>query len=157
VPAYAVRSRKWGPQTSRPETTNNTFLALLVHRLGQPPSAPRQFTAHSSPRCIPAPHLPAHRDATPSSYTCCIRRTARMATQDGAFAGGTAGPRSTQNTQYDAIGSKYGDIKSKPATQPGDVKGKRCLGASRCFSLLCPHLRARLHARACRASIVPYR
>ncbi|KAK7190580.1 hypothetical protein DPSP01_007238 [Paraphaeosphaeria sporulosa] len=43
---------------------------------------------------------------------------------------------STQNTQYDAIGSKYGDIKSKPATQPeppsvvealGDVSGKRCL------------------------------
>ncbi|KAL5396388.1 hypothetical protein PMIN06_005652 [Paraphaeosphaeria minitans] len=43
---------------------------------------------------------------------------------------------STQNMQYDAIGSKYGDIKSKPATQPeppsvvealGDVSGKRCL------------------------------
>jgi hypothetical protein len=45
--------------------------------------------------------------------------------------------KSTQNRQYDDIGSKYGDIKVKPAVQPerpsvlavlGDVAGKRCLG-----------------------------
>ena len=44
---------------------------------------------------------------------------------------------STQNRQYDAIGSKYGEIKVAPATQPerpsvksvlGDVSGLRCLG-----------------------------
>lgn len=43
----------------------------------------------------------------------------------------------TQNRQYDEIGSKYGDIKVKPAVQPekpsvlavlGDVAGRRCLG-----------------------------
>ncbi|OAG02288.1 uncharacterized protein CC84DRAFT_1167367 [Paraphaeosphaeria sporulosa] len=54
---------------------------------------------------------------------------------------------STQNTQYDAIGSKYGDIKSKPATQPeppsvvealGDVSGKRCLGRLAFFFSLPP-------------------
>ncbi|KAJ4351904.1 uncharacterized protein N0V89_007248 [Didymosphaeria variabile] len=61
-----------------------------------------------------------------------------MATQkDAAISGEIGGnARSTQNTQYDAIGSKYGDIKSKPAVHPeppsvvavlGDVQGKRCL------------------------------
>lgn len=64
-----------------------------------------------------------------------------MATQDRAAASGKVGTEeailTTQNTQYDAIGSKYGDIKVKPAVQPerpsveavlGDVRGKRCLG-----------------------------
>lgn len=44
---------------------------------------------------------------------------------------------STQNRQYDAIGSAYGNIKVAPATQPerpsvegvlGDVRGLKCLG-----------------------------
>ena len=63
-----------------------------------------------------------------------------MASQASEKAGtGEGGDvRSTQNRQYDNIGSKYGDIKVKPAVQPerpsvlavlGDVTGKRCLGA----------------------------
>ncbi|KAF1979050.1 S-adenosyl-L-methionine-dependent methyltransferase [Bimuria novae-zelandiae CBS 107.79] len=61
-----------------------------------------------------------------------------MSTPGSATAsGGTAAEvQSTQNKQYDKIGSKYGDIKEKPATQPerpsvvavlGDITGKRCL------------------------------
>lgn len=55
---------------------------------------------------------------------------------------------STQNTQYDGIGSKYNDIKSKDAIQPelpsvvqalGDISGKRCLGTL-AFSLSPPPL-----------------
>lgn len=49
-----------------------------------------------------------------------------------------AGNRSTQNTQYDQIGTKYLEIKTLPAVEPelpsifdalGDgVKERRCLG-----------------------------
>jgi hypothetical protein len=61
--------------------------------------------------------------------------------------------QSTQNTQYDNIGTKYNNIKVLPAAEPeepsvvkalGDVQGKRCLGefslcfnAPRCSYLLC--------------------
>ena len=61
-------------------------------------------------------------------------------TQSGAGGAkdGRAMNQSTQNTQYDQIGTKYLEIKTLPAVEPelpsilhalGDgVKGKKCLG-----------------------------
>ncbi|CAO2649823.1 Nn.00g011150.m01.CDS01 [Neocucurbitaria sp. VM-36] len=60
-----------------------------------------------------------------------------MASQESDSEGVNAST-STQNTQYDKIGSKYNKIKTLPATEPevpsilnalGDIRGKRCLGA----------------------------
>ena len=59
-----------------------------------------------------------------------------MAARDSA-SGGT-GAVSTQNTQYDGIGERYGAMKEMPAAEPerpsvvavvGGVGGRRCLGA----------------------------
>ena len=82
-------------------------------------------------------------------YNTVVTARRGMATQSAKATGGV---ESTQNRQYDDIGSKYGDIKVKPAVQPerpsvlavlGDVRGKRCLGRSLtlvfCSSVCSPH------------------
>ncbi|KAJ4364129.1 hypothetical protein N0V83_009584 [Neocucurbitaria cava] len=84
-----------------------------------------------------------------------------MADQESGNGGVTAGgsSTSTQNTQYDKIGSKYNKIKTLPATEPevpsvlkalGGIKGKRCLdlacGTGKYTSLLLSHGASSVHA-----------
>jgi hypothetical protein len=130
-------------QTLRNIVTTRTLIKELDLSLTQARTSLARFPApnfSTSSSCDPATWIPYHSQHHPSNKAssahpitfapflpCALHELLSMA---------SAGV-STQNTQYDKIGTKYNSMHDLPAVQPeepsvravlGDVQGLRCLG-----------------------------